>query len=193
MAPTPGPPTSCAMRRPGLHARRHQRPHLHAGPGYESDSFLLMQTVANPASSFHWPTKAANLRTRLTSSFGATVANAIEMLADGVQLRLLQPRQTDHQPGQRPVHRRLHRQPAQKRLRRRMDVGPAQRLGYQQQQLLKPLWLAPGRRLRPARKRQRRRVSPLHRLLRPIPHLLRRATGVEDRAPRRHRHQCHQQ
>ena len=63
-------------------------------------------------------------------------------------------------------------------VRRRRRLGPAQWLATRQQQLVEPLRLAPGGRLRPAR--QRRRPGPGDGHLRPLSDLFRRAARLQD-------------
>ena len=132
------------------------------GPGGESDLFLL-----NSAAS--WPNDAAALRQMLDDYLGHEV-EAGGTRGHRAQLGVQQPRQADHQPGQRAVLCRRGRHAAEDRVQRHVVVGPAQRPGGRQQQQPVAVRLAPLRRLR---HRQRRRSG---RTRRPVPDVLRQQT-----------------
>ncbi len=95
------------------------------GPGSESDSFLLNDTVSDVGSTLslghapqrlrdHAPADGGKLRRRRRADHGHRI-----------QLELRHARQTDDKHRQRPVHRGLHRQPAGQRIHRRTRLGPA--------------------------------------------------------------------
>jgi hypothetical protein len=51
------------------------------GPGYESDSFLLNDTVSDPASMFDWTTRNATYRSLLNQTLGSANAAGVQVMA----------------------------------------------------------------------------------------------------------------
>ena len=94
------------------------------GPGAESDSFLLNDTVSNPVQHRSIGPHATAI-TKPPSSDRGRQGLGRPHHGHGIQLQLWHPGQADDQPGQWPVRCRLHRQPARQRIHRRIVLGPA--------------------------------------------------------------------